>query len=350
MGRRPAARDPMSPDSVDSNPPAEPLRLTVSEEDAGQRLDAFLARRLTQFSRVHLRRVINAAAVQVDGRRTKAAYRLRAGEQISVRLPELPREGPTPEAIPLDIIYEDADLVAVNKPAGMVVHPAKGHWSGTLTAALAHHFQELSSVGGPTRPGIVHRLDRDTSGILVVAKNDAAHLALAAQFEQRTTRKQYQAIVVGVPDRDEDVIDAPIGVHPYHRERMAIRRDHATSRPAETRFRVAERFAGFALLQVLPKTGRTHQIRVHLAHVGSPVLCDRLYGGRAEITAGELRRGSRSSASPVAAPDPADDQAVLRRQALHAQSLEIEHPTRSERLTLTAPLPDDFALALALLR
>ncbi|MEM7313909.1 MAG: RluA family pseudouridine synthase, partial [Planctomycetota bacterium] len=179
----------------------EPLTFVVDESDDGQRLDVFLAKRLTQHSRTQLRNAIVAGTVSVDGERTKVAYRLVTGQTISVVVPELPKEGPEPEDIPLDILYEDEHLVAINKPPGMVVHPAKGHWSGTLTAALAFHFQQLSSVGGPTRPGIVHRLDRDTSGVIVVAKTDAAHVKIAAQFEARTTHKQYFAICRGRPDR-----------------------------------------------------------------------------------------------------------------------------------------------------
>jgi len=164
-----------------------------------------------------------------------------------------------------------------------VVHPSRGHLGGTLVNALAHHFSQLSGVGGTCRPGIVHRLDRDTSGILVVAKTDAAHIALAAQWEQRTIVKEYFAIVAGVPDRDRDRIDQPIGMHPHQREKMAIRAGHTTSREASTFYEVQERLAGFAALHVHPFTGRTHQIRVHLAHIGYPVLCDRIYGGRPRL-------------------------------------------------------------------
>ena len=180
-------------------------------------------------------------------------------------LPEIPRQSPRPEDIPLDILYQDDELVVVNKPAGMVVHPARGHWSGTLAGALQFHFgPALSSSGGPTRPGIVHRLDRDTSGVILVARTDRAHLKLAAQFQHRTIEKEYFAIVAGRPELDRDVIDRAIGVHPQQREKMAIFRDDAAGRTAQTFYQVRERFDGFAALEVLPKTGRTHQIRVHL--------------------------------------------------------------------------------------
>lgn len=315
----------------------EPVELIVGEQQAGMRLDAFLAEMFPLYSRVRLRRVINAVGVQVDGKRTKAAYRLRAEQRIVVVLPDLPKEGSEPEDIPLDVIYEDEHLVAINKSAGMVVHPARGHWSGTLTAALAFHFQQLSSVGGATRPGIVHRLDRETSGVIVVAKTDRAHLAIAAQFEARTTDKEYCAIVLGAPDRDRDKIEQPIGAHPHHREKMAIRADHSTTRNAMTFYEVTERFRGFALLKVVPKTGRTHQIRVHLTHAGCAVLCDRLYGGRSEITAGEIAGSD-------------DSTVLLKRQALHARRLAISHPISGEPIEFTAPLPDDMQTVLDAIR
>lgn len=317
---------------------AEPIDLIVAPSQAGLRLDAYLALQFTSYSRTHLRRVINAGAVRIGARGGKASYKLRAGDQVRIWLPPLPREGPQPADIPLEILYEDEHLTAINKPPGMVVHPARGHWSGTLASALQHHFDQLSSVGGPSRPGIVHRLDRDTSGVIVVAKNDRAHLHLAAQFQERTLRKEYLAIVVGAPDRDRDQIDLPIGLHPYQREKMAIRRDDASSRPAQSFYEVLERYEGFAFLRILPKTGRTHQIRVHLASIHCPVLCDKLYGGRSHITRGEICR------------QPGDETMLLARQALHAARLEISHPITGEPLALTAPLPEDLELVLGELR
>jgi 23S rRNA pseudouridine1911/1915/1917 synthase len=231
----------------------------------------------------------------------------------------------------------------------MIVHPAKGHWEGTLASALAHHFGALSGRGGPTRPGIVHRLDRDTSGVIVVAKNDRAHDALSAQFKSREVEKNYLAIVAGELNYDADLIDEPIGDHPTHREKKAIHRNDPNARPAVTAYEVIERFAGYTYVRALPKTGRTHQIRVHLAHVGAPVLCDRLYGGRSQITELELiprdeMRHDSSVAHGVA------EQPILTRQALHAQRLTISHPVSRERLTLEAPLPADMEAALAALR
>ncbi len=329
----------MSGDQPSASEPVElPIELIVAPEQAGMRFDVYLAARFPTHSRVMLRKVINAAAAKVDGLRVKAAHRLRAGERISVTLPALAKEGPQPEDIPLEILYEDDAIAVVNKPPGMVVHPAKGHWSGTLTAALQFHFDRLSTAGGPQRPGVVHRLDRDTSGVIVIAKTDSAHFQLSHQFEHRQVHKENFALFAGVHDLDRDVVDSPIGAHPHQREKMAIRRDHTTSREAQTYYEVVERFDGFAGVKALPKTGRTHQIRLHLASIGCPVLCDRLYGGRATITRGEIRR------------DPSDDLILLDRQALHARRLKLAHPTTGAPLEFTAPLPPDIEAALTELR
>jgi 23S rRNA pseudouridine1911/1915/1917 synthase len=333
---------------------SEQVELQVGPEAAGQRLDAFLAQMLPQYSRVQLRKVIGSGGVKVNGAGTKVAHRLAVGDRVSVLLPPMNTAGPRPEPIPLAVLYEDEHLIAVNKPPGMVVHPARGHWSGTLASALAYHFRQLSGVGGPTRPGIVHRLDRDTSGVMVVAKSDPMHYALAAQFEARTTKKEYLAITAGLPDRDRDFIQQPIGVHPHQREKMAIREGHPTSRPAVTFYEVAQRMGAFALLRVWPRTGRTHQIRVHLAHIGCPVLCDKLYGGRAQVTRRELWQAGRLPGSPpggAAASEAANDldEVVLARQALHAWRIELVHPATGRPIQFVAPLPDDLKSVLALL-
>jgi 23S rRNA pseudouridine1911/1915/1917 synthase len=316
-----------------------PVELTVDAAEAGHRLDAFLAAHFSDYSRVHLRQVISAGGVVIDGRGGKPAYRLKAGQHVSIVLPEIPREAPRPENIPLEILYQDEHVVVVNKPPGMVVHPARGHWSGTLASALQFHFgTTLSASGGLNRPGIVHRLDRDTSGVILVARTDQAHFKLAKQFAARSIEKEYFALVSGGPPLDRDVIDCPIGFHPHVREKMAIRHDDSQSRPAQTFYEVTERFDGFAALKLLPKTGRTHQIRVHLNHVGCPVLCDRQYGGRSWITRGEIRH------------DPADDAVLLDRQALHARRLRFLHPVTSRSLEIEAPLPADIAAVLDELR
>ena len=209
---------------------------------------------------------------------------------------------------------------------------------------MAYHFEELSTRGGQTRPGIVHRLDRDTSGVIVIAKTNQAHDNLAAQFQQRSVRKDYFAIVVGEPDRDRDWIERPIGPHPTQREKMAVMPDSPSTRAASTFYEVQQRFVGFALLRAQPKTGRTHQIRVHLASVGLPVLCDPLYGGRSRLSRSELE--SRTGRPSPAAPD---EGPLLERQALHAERIELSHPLSQQRVTFSAPLPRDLATTLAAL-
>jgi 23S rRNA pseudouridine1911/1915/1917 synthase len=327
--------------------PGQELTLAVEAEAAGSRLDVFLTKFLPGQSRSFLARVIEKGAVRVDGVTARASFKLKAGAVVRFTVPEPPRAGPAAEEIPLDFLHVDAWLAAVNKPAGMVVHPAKGNWKGTLAGALKWHLergaeaagsgptaagQGLSTAGGPTRPGIVHRLDRDTSGVIVVARTEAAHHALAKQFERRTVEKTYLALTQGVPQLDRDEIDLPIGIHPYQRERMAVRRDHSTSREAVTRYEVLERFRGAALVRVTPKTGRTHQIRVHLAAIGCPVLADGLYSGRTQIEPAFL-------GLPPGPP-------LLERQALHAAQLCLDHPETRQRMEFTAPLHADMQLLL----
>ncbi|MCL4119842.1 UNVERIFIED_CONTAM: hypothetical protein GTU68_063261, partial [Idotea baltica] len=304
--------------------------IVVDESEDKERLDSFLRRHFPKFSRVKLQRSIAAGDVTVDDQVSKSSARVRTDQTVKLRLPHAAPEGSLPEDIPLDILFEDDSLVAINKPPAMVVHPAKGHWAGTLTAALAFHFQNLSSVGGPTRPGIVHRLDRDTSGVILVAKTDQAHHALSSQFQNRTVKKEYVAIVSPAPDRDNDHIDKPIGAHPYQREKKAVRENHSTSRAAYSVYRVEERFQGFGVVRVKPKTGRTHQIRVHMAHAGYPVLCDKLYSGRSQLTLKDLTRKDN------------DDQLLLGRQALHAHRIEVTHPVTGQPLIVEAPLPEDM--------
>jgi 23S rRNA pseudouridine1911/1915/1917 synthase len=316
---------------------AEPIELTVAAEFAGWRLDSYLVKQFPQYSRNLLKKVLDAGGVATNGLAAKPAYKVREGMHIRIVLPEMPKEGPRPEEIPLDILYEDEEFVAINKPAKMVVHPARGHWSGTLTAALAFHFQQLSTAGGPTRPGIVHRLDRETSGVILVAKNDLTHFSLTSQFAKRTIEKEYLAILAGTPNHDRDVIDAPIGIHPYQREKMAIRAGHTTSRESRTFYEVVERFRGFSALRVVPQTGRTHQIRLHMCHIGCPVLCDRLYGGRGRVTVADIAGGK-------------DETVLLDRHALHARRLKFAHPTTGRPIEIVAPIPDDMQLTLSALR
>ena len=326
--------------------PLRDLTFVVGEENEGQRIDLFLTLKIDGYSRVFLRKAVMAESVHVDGRPVKPAFRVHPGQTVHIgELPPPPTDGPIAEAIPLDVLYEDEYMVAINKPAGMVVHPAKGHWSGTLTSALAHHFSQLSDAGGPTRPGIVHRLDRETSGVILIAKTNEVHFKLCAQFEARDVQKTYIAIVSGSLDRDRDRIIQAIGHHPYQREKMAIRNEHPSSRYAETQFEVTQRFPGYAVLKVFPKTGRTHQIRVHLSHIGCPVLCDRLYAGHSQVTRGQLLR--RLVRGLPARPEDAD--VILERQALHAAHIAFDHPKTGQPLAISAPLAEDIQRVISVL-
>ena len=326
----------MSPPEL-SNTPCE---FQVKARMVGKRIDAYLASRFPDYSRSVIQKVIDAGAVLINGQPTKASYRVRLDDQVRVWLPELADDAPAPEDIPLEVVYEDEALTVINKPPGMVVHPAKGHWSGTLVNALQFHYDTLSTAAGENRPGIVHRLDRDTTGLLIVAKDDLTHRRLALQFEQRTIHKQYLALVAGVPQRDSDYIERTIGFHPTNREKMAIRLPEDGGKEAVTFYEVLERFRGFALVRCKPATGRTHQIRVHLAHIGHPILADKAYSGRDRLTLGDLL-----------GPDAPDaDTVLLDRQALHAHALRLDHPLTGRELSLTAPLPHDMVNALAALR
>lgn len=308
--------------------------LVVEPGEAGQRLDAWLARRLTSLSRSRLQALIEAGRVSLDGHPARAAVRVKAGQAALVRVPPPEPAEPQPEDIPIGLVFEDASLVVLDKPAGLVVHPGAGAAVGTLVNALLARVRDLSGVGGVLRPGIVHRLDKGTSGLLVVAKNDDAHRALARQFASRTVEKEYLALVHGVPARAEGEIHAPIGRDPVHRRRMSVRAPRG--REARTSWSVAERFDGAALLRVRIHTGRTHQIRVHLASIGHPVAGDSVYGGTRTPS-------SRKAAARVAF-------ASLSRPALHAARLAFTHPASAERLTFEAPLPADLVGVIEALR
>jgi 23S rRNA pseudouridine1911/1915/1917 synthase len=313
--------------------------LKVKRPMDGKRLDQYLVDRFPAYSRSIIQKIIEADAVTVNAHDVKPSYQVKRGDHIRIWLPELNDEPPEPEPIPLDIIYEDEFFIVVNKPPGMVVHPAKGHWRGTLVNALQYHFDQLSKIAGPHRPGIVHRLDRDTSGLIVVAKDDLAHANLAAQFERRSVRKEYVAITCGVLDRDSDYIERALGPHPTHREKMAIREKQDGGKDAVSYYEVAERYDGFTFVRIYPKTGRTHQIRVHLAHVGCPILADQAYGGRKSISLGEIS-GQNGT----------DERVLIVRQALHANRLWLDHPRIREPMEFEAPLPLDFAATLEALR
>ncbi|MGV3486680.1 MAG: RluA family pseudouridine synthase [Planctomycetaceae bacterium] len=314
--------------------------VTVPESADGVRIDYFLTQLLDGYSRQQLKDSVQNGGAEVNGKVVRPSFKLRAGQSVRFFIPPPASDYTIPENIPLDILYEDDGMVVVNKPAGMVVHPARGNWSGTLTSALAYRFQSLSDIGGPTRPGIVHRLDRDTSGVIVVAKTNAFHLHLAEQWHDREVGKEYLAITAGVLDRDRDMIDAPIGRHPFQRDKMAIRDRHESSRPAKTFYEVLARWGRYSLVKMMPETGRTHQIRVHLEHVGCPVLCDRLYGGHSQITRSQLLGKKSAPREP----------AVLDRQALHASRLRLVHPKTRKEMEFFAPLPADMERAIAILR
>ena len=310
----------------------------VGPADAGTRLDRFLQTRAPDLSRTRLQVLIAAGRVEVTGGAPKASHRLRAGTCVTIEVPPPEPATLTAEAIPLDVVYEDADLLVVNKPTGLVVHPGAGHRTGTLVhALLAHCGPALSGVGGVRRPGIVHRLDRGTSGLLVVAKNDSAHHALARQLKARTVERRYLALVHGRLRHAAGVVETAIGRDPRDRLRMAVRPPGA-GRSALTRYRVLERFvrpAPLTLLEAILGTGRTHQIRVHLAHLGAPVVGDRTYRGR----------GSAPSDAELAA-----HAARLGGQALHAAVLGFIHPTTGAPHRYEAPLPPPFGALLTWLR
>ena len=309
-------------------------RLTVDPNGAGQRLDRWLASRFPAASRARLQGLIAAGDVRLDGRASRASARLRAGQEVEVDWPEPVAAAPQAEDIPLRIVYADARLVVVDKPAGLVVHPGPGRASGTLVNALLHHVRDLSGVGGVLRPGIVHRLDRGTSGLLVVAKDDEAHRDLSRQFAARTVEKEYLALVLGIPARREGTIDAAIGRHPVDRKRMSVR--PGGGRAARSSYRVVEAFDGAALLRVRIHTGRTHQIRVHLASLGNPVAGDAPYGGT-------RLPPSRRAACRAALQG-------LGRPALHAARLAFDHPGTRKRLAFESPLPPELAAVLERLR
>ncbi len=302
------------------------FQLEVTELLAGKRLDVALAEVEPKLSRAAARRLIAQGAITVSGSTAKPAHRLRVGEHVRVDLPDPVPDRVAPEPLPLEVVYEDSQLIVIDKPAGMVVHPAAGHREGTLVNALLYHCRELAGIGGVLRPGIVHRLDKGTSGLLVVAKTELAHRELSQQFRARSVERTYRALVRGRPRADRGSIDAPIGRHPSDRKRFSTRA--RVARRAVTHWWVEERFQEITLIRVRLETGRTHQIRVHLASVGLPIAGDRVYGG-----------GRRASA-----------ELGLARQALHAASLGFEHPQTEERMYFDSELPEDLASVLAGLR
>ena len=301
----------------------EPIRLRASEESKNQRLDAFLASSLDGLTRSQAARLIESGEVAVNGKTAGKSYKLAGGEDIAVTLPEPEPVEAVPQDIPLDVVYEDADVIVVNKPSGMVVHPAPGHPDGTLVNALLYHCAgTLSGVGGALRPGIVHRIDRDTSGLIIAAKNDAAHQYLSAQLADHTLARTYECIVVGKLREDRGTVDAPIARHPTDRKRMAV---VAGGREAVTHWEVIARYPGYTHVRCRLETGRTHQIRVHMAYIGHPILGDTVYGAKKEVPG-------------------------LRGQCLHAVGLRFLHPRTHEVMELSCPLPEEFTRMLQKIR
>ncbi|MBQ1416436.1 MAG: RluA family pseudouridine synthase [Selenomonas sp.] len=298
--------------------------VSYKAEEAGKRLDVFLVTYQPELSRSHIQKLIDQGAVLVDGQVRKANYKLRGGETVSLVIPEAEPVSVEPENIPLDVLYEDKDIIVINKPRGMVVHPAAGVHTGTLVNALLYHCHDLSGINGEIRPGIVHRLDKDTSGVLVCAKNDVAHLDLAEQISTKTAHRVYRAIVHGNIKEEAGIIKGDIGRHPTDRKKMAIVRENG--KPAVTHFKVLERFGEYTLVECRLETGRTHQIRVHMTSICHPLVNDPKYGPK--------------KSSPFA----------IKGQALHSLSLTLNHPVTKEEMTFTAPLPQDMEKILTGLR
>ena len=290
--------------------------LTAETSAAGERLDRYLAGAVEGLTRSAAAKLLEEGQVTLGGKPLGKNYRLQGGEVLTVSLPEPEPAEALPQNIPLDVVYEDADLIVINKPVGLVVHPAPGHPDGTLVNALLFHCAgSLSGVGGALRPGIVHRIDRDTSGLMVAAKNDFAHLSLSAQLQDHSLRRTYEAVVVGNVREDRGTVDAPIGRHPTDRKKMAV--TDKNSRPAITHYEVLRRYPGYTYLRCRLETGRTHQIRAHMAYIGHPLYGDTVYGAKR----------------------PAAD---MTGQCLHAVALDLTHPRTGERMHFTCPLPEEF--------
>lgn len=340
-----------SPDESDDDvaPPASAgpsrrglIELDVKIKAEGMRLDRYLALNFQDFSRSVIQDAIERGCVLVNGKPSKPSYKVRHGEHLRIQLPEPKHDVPLPEDIPLEVIYEDDWLAIINKPPDMVVHPAKGNWSGTLVNALQFHFTELSNENGTYRAGIVHRLDRDTSGVILIAKEEVTHRELAAMFEGRQVFKEYAAITTGELDRDSDYIEGRIKHHPTDRTKMWVTddEDDEEAKDACTFYEVVERFRGYTFVRVQPRTGRTHQIRVHLASIGCPVLADKAYGGRDHLRLSDLN----------GRPPGIDDEVLINRQALHAYRLRFRHPRLERWMEFEATLPEDIVGTLAALR
>lgn len=323
----------------------EPIPIIVEARAHGWRIDHYLARLFPNYSRGIFQRAIEAEAVLLNGLPVKPSRRLRVNDRLDVALREQPDDTLEPEDIPLTIIFEDDSLAVINKPADMVTHPSKGNFKGTLAAAVQFHFNQLSDIAGQMRPGIVHRLDRDTTGVILIAKSNQTHHRLSAQFERREVHKEYRAIVRGELDRHSDRIETHIRVHPKVREKMITCGPEEGARQAVTDYEVLERFRGYTYVRLLPHTGRTHQLRVHMLHIGHPIVSDHLYAGQRELRLADL-----FSADTLASDRPAADITLISRQALHAFRLEVRHPVTDRPLVFQADLPEDIERTLEALR
>ncbi len=314
----------------------EPFTLHFGNAIKERRVDKYLHNRFSNLSRRLIQDAIRAGSVKVNGKIAKPSFKLSPGDKIDLTLPEPPSKEILPEDIPLNIIYEDSCLIILNKQPGMIVHPARGNTHGTLVNALVFYSDKLSSGLGEFRPGIVHRLDKNTTGVMVVAKDDTTQWKIAKQFERRQVKKSYLAIVHGTPELTADRIKVPLGIHPRTREKYAIRPQNG--KEAITFYDVLESFHGFSLLKLTPKTGRTHQIRVHLLYIKHPIVADDMYGGRFVYP------------WQLADAEPAVQQPVISRVALHAHTLEFKHPATEEMVKFEAPLPKDMQNMLDMLR
>jgi len=312
------------------------MTLHVGASIKHRRLDKYLHGRFQNYSRALIQEIIKAGGVKVNQKTAVKSYKLSPADIIELTLPELPSKEITPEDIPLNIIFEDDDIIVINKQPNIIVHPARGYKSGTIVNALAFHCKKLSSGTTEQRPGIVHRLDRNTTGVMVIAKTEIAQWKISKQFHDRLTKKSYIAIVHGCPELTADRISFPLGVHPRVREKFAVRPE--TGKEAITIYETLEEFTGYSLLKVRILTGRTHQIRVHLSHIKHPVVADDMYGGKI-VYPWQLKNA-----------EPAPEQPVMDRVALHAHTLEFTHPTTNTPVKFEAPLPDDMQKLLDMLR
>jgi len=339
--------DELTSDEPDSQADgAQHVRLVIRRLLPDRRIDKYLKHRYPDFSRTLIQRLIKEGGVTVNDKTIKCSYQLAPRDMVNVVLPPPPTNEIPPEDIPLDIIYEDEHILVLNKQANLIVHPARGNKGGTLVNGLVYYSDSLSTVNSRFRPGIVHRLDRNTTGVILIAKTDTAHWRVAHQFEHRLTRKAYTAVVHGTFELDADIIDLPLGRHSRIREKYAVRTE--TGKPATTTYQVQRQYKGYALVRLMPKTGRTHQLRVHMSAIKHPVVADTMYGGKimtlAQIVGDQPLPKPDEPGGDITAND-----IVINRQALHASELIIRHPATGKEICFEAPLPKDLQRLIDLL-